>query len=77
MADCLEQVNDLLGALESAASMLRGHGWGFDHLGPEAVPAAVFLLFVYVYVFRILVRKCPRYVFFLYLMRLTKSLADS
>ena len=45
MADCLEQVNDLLGALESAASMLRGHGRGFDHLGPEAVPAAVFLLF--------------------------------
>jgi len=75
VADCLEQVNDLLGALETAASMLRGHGWGFDHLGPEAVPAAVFLLFVYV--FRILVRKCPRHVFFLYLMRLTKSLAGS
>ena len=75
MADCLEQVNDLLGALETAVSMLRGHGWGFDHLGPEAVPAAVFLLFVSV--FRILVRKCPRQVFFLYLMRLTKSLAGS
>ena len=76
MADCLEQVNGLLGTLESAASLLRGHGWGFDHLGPEAVPAAVFLLF-FVYVFRIFGRKCPRHVFFPYLMRLTKSLAGS
>ena len=75
MADCLEQINDLLGALESADSLLRGHGWGFDHLGPEAVPATVFLLFVYV--FRIFGRKCPRHDFVVYLMRLTKSLAGS
>lgn len=36
------------------ASMLRGHGWGIDHLSPEVVPAAAFLLFDrFVYMLRV------------------------
>ena len=45
----------LFGTLDITVCTLRGHGWSTDHLSPEVVPDAVFLLFdLFVFMFRVL-----------------------
>ena len=58
----------LFGTLDITVCTLRGRGWGTDHLSPEVVPAAVFLLFdLFVLLLRVFGRKCSRNVCLLFL----------
>ena len=51
VAECFEQANfqRLFGTLHITACMLHGHRRGIDRLSAEVVPAAVFLLFVFMF----------------------------